>query len=69
MNKQSQINANAKTKLKEDLVWLGLYNQKCLRNFKLMYSPHNLERPITEIIDNMPYDKLIGIEEEGSHVL
>jgi hypothetical protein len=49
---------NKRNKLKEDLAWLGLYNQSALMTFKRMYSHYDSERPITEIVDNMPVEKL-----------
>ena len=49
---------NKRDILKEDLVWLGIYNQGSLLKFKRMYSHDNLERSITEVINNMADEKL-----------
>lgn len=51
-------NMNKRNKLKEDLTWLGVYDIQCLRVFRLMYSHDNLDKPINEVVDSIPENKL-----------
>ena len=49
---------NKRDILKEDLAWLGIYSQGALLKFKKLYSHNNLEKPITEIVDDMRNDQI-----------
>lgn len=40
-------------KLKQDLLFLGLFGGKHLHTFRLMYSHEDMNAPINEIVNNM----------------